>query len=145
MLGGVEDRIAGPKGSKSSGRDCVLLSRSLLKKPLPVTWRSVVRSRDARRRSATANRDVQLRSVGRTNSSGSSVAWGEETGGRGIGRDVEGVRRTVLGGGAAIDSAGAVTAGIAAAGVLFGAQRAAADGAVELQPAFPLVRGIRDR
>src|SRR5579864_265494 len=29
--------------------------------------------------------------------------------------------------------------------VLFGAQRAAVDGAAELQPAFPLVRGIRDR
>ena len=38
-------------------------SRSLLKKPLPVPGRSVVRSRDARRRSAIANRDVQLRGV----------------------------------------------------------------------------------
>jgi len=50
-------------------------TRSLLKKPLPGAQISVVRSRDARRRSATANRDVQLRSVGRTDSSGPSAAW----------------------------------------------------------------------
>src|SRR6516164_6608307 len=66
-------------------------SRSLLKKPLPVAWRSVVRSRDARRRSAAANRDVQLHKVGSTDSSGSSTAWGEEASGRSIGRDVQGV------------------------------------------------------
>ncbi len=38
----------------------------------------------------------------------------------------------------------AATAGAAAAGVLFGAQRAV-DGAAQLQPAVPLVRGLGDR
>src|SRR6516164_9431568 len=80
-------------------------SRRLLKKPLPVPGRSVVRSRDARRRSAIADRDVQLRGVGRADSSGSSAAWGEEAGGYGLGQNDEGLRWAVLGGGAAIDSA----------------------------------------
>jgi hypothetical protein len=79
----------------------------------------MVRSRDARRRSATANGNVQLCGVGRSDSSQSSAAWGEAAGGRGVGRDVQRFRRTVLTGGAALDCARAVTAGAAAAGVLF--------------------------
>jgi hypothetical protein len=48
---------------------CITRIRSLLKKSLPVLRRNVVRSRDARRRSAAANGDVQLRGVGRSHSS----------------------------------------------------------------------------
>jgi len=45
----------------------------------------------------------------------------------------------------ALDCAGAVTASAVAAGVLFGAQRAAVDGAAQLQPVVSLVRGLGDR
>src|SRR5579859_5192398 len=105
----------------------------------------VVRSRNARRRYATANGDVQLCGVGRSDSSRSSAARSEETGGCGLGGDVQGFRWAVLAGGTALDCARTVTAGVAAAGVLFGAQRAAPDGAAQLQLADPLVRGLGDR
>jgi hypothetical protein len=105
----------------------------------------VVRSRDARRRSAIANRDVQLCGVGKSDSSRSSAARGEEAGGCGLGRDVQRFREIVRAWGTALDCAGGVTASAVAAGVLYSAQRAAVDGAAQLQAAVPLVRGLRDR
>jgi hypothetical protein len=42
------------------------------------------------------------------------------------------------------DPAGAAAASIAIAGLLFGAERAVADGAIGLQPVVPLVRGNDD-
>ena len=56
-----------------------------------------------------------------------------------------GFRAALRGHGAAVDRAGAAAAGLAAAGVLLGALRAAADGADRLQPAVPLVRRARHR
>src|SRR3978361_2547739 len=50
----------------------------------------------------------------------------------------------VLGPGPAFDPAGAVASGAAAAGVLFGALRADADGADRLQSAVPMVCRIGD-
>src|SRR5207237_10593621 len=114
-------------------------------KPLPIDSRYVIRNKNARRRSATANGDVQLCGVGRSDTSGSSTARGEEAGGRGVGRDVQGVRWAVLAGGPALDCARTVTAGVAATGVFFGAQRAAADGTAQLQLAVPLVCRFGDR
>src|SRR5712692_3804356 len=61
------------------------------------------------------------------------------------GRDVERLRHSLLGGGAAIDPARAVVSRAAAASVLLSAKRAAADGAIELQPAVSLVCGPGDR
>ena len=56
--------------------------------------------------------------VGRTNTSRSSAARGEEAGGRGLGRDVQGLRWTVFRGGTAVNCSRTVTAGAVAAGVL---------------------------
>src|SRR5947207_1771541 len=105
----------------------------------------VIRNRNARRRSAAANGNVQLCVVGRTDTRRSSAAGSEEAGGRGLGRDVQGVRWSVFRSGTALDCSRTVTAGAAAAGVLFGAQRAAVDGAAQLQLAVPLVRGFGNR
>src|SRR5579864_1407797 len=58
---------------------------------------------------------------------------------------VQRLRWTVLADGTALDCARTVTAGPAAAGFLFGAERTAADGATELQLAVSLVCGLGDR
>src|SRR4029077_5041793 len=92
-----------------------------------------------------ANGDVQLCDVGRSDSRRSSAAWGEETGRRGLGGGVPRLLWIVLADGTALDCARTVTAGAAAAGFLFGAERTAADGATELQLAVSLVCGLGDR
>ena len=61
----------------------------------------MVRNRNAWRRSATTNGDVQLCGAGRLDSSRSSAARGEDAGGRGLGGDVTGLRWTVLASGSA--------------------------------------------
>src|SRR5271157_2597725 len=51
-------------------------------------------------------------------------------------------RGAVRAAGASVDSSGEAVAGAVAAGSVFPAQRAATDGADELQPVVPLVRGL---
>ena len=55
-----------------------------------------------------------------------------------------GTGQAVLGDGAGVDCAGAAVAGVAADGSVLGALGAATDGAIELQPAVPVVRGSGD-
>jgi hypothetical protein len=52
------------------------------------------------------------------------------------------VRQAVCPDGTAVDCARKVVAGLAAAGVLHGAERAVVDGRIELQPVVPLVVGL---
>src|SRR6266404_5314800 len=60
----------------------------------------------------------------------------------GVKGDVAVVRQAVCPDGTAVDCARKVVAGLAAAGVLHGAERAVVDGRIELQPVFPLVVGL---
>src|SRR5947209_1224379 len=92
------------------------------------------------RRRATATRNVQLCGLGRSDPTGAPAAGDPEAGGPGPGRDVEAVRRAVLAGGPAVDSAGAAFARPVIAGVLLDPQRKSAHRATRLQPAVPLVR-----
>src|SRR5437763_7128269 len=85
--------------------------------------------------------DVQLHFAGATCTAGTSAASDTRDRGCGVERVVAGVCATLRGEWAAIDRAGEAAAGLAAASAVHGAQRAAADGAVELQPVVPLVCG----
>src|SRR5262245_8708000 len=93
----------------------------------------------ARRRSRS-RRDVQLHSPGATRAGGSPAAADPGDGGRGAAGAVGRVRSTLSQDWAPIDPAREAAAGIAAAAAVLGAERTAADGAVGLQPALPLVR-----
>ena len=94
----------------------------------------------ARRRPATGS-DVPLRIAGAASAAGSSPAADPREGGRHPAREVAAVGPLGFGGGAAVDCAGAAAAGLAVADFLLGAERAAAEGAVEVQPAVRLVGG----
>src|ERR1700685_4868636 len=100
----------------------------------------LVRRKHARRQRA-AGSDVQLYRAGRAGAEGSSAAGDPGDDGRVVAAPGYGVRADVCAGRSAVDCAGEAAAGAVAAGALFGAFGAAADGAAELQPAVPLVRG----
>src|SRR5688572_3576283 len=99
----------------------------------------------ARRRPATATRNVQLCSPGGSNPEGPSVTGHSSTRGPSAEGDVEAVRRAVFGGGPAIDSPGTAVARASVTGVLLDPQREPAHGATRLQPVVPLVRRVGDR
>src|ERR1700693_5899135 len=93
-----------------------------------------------RNRSATGSR-VQLHFPGATSAQGPSAAADPHHGGRNPEAAVAAVQQDVRESGPAIDSAGAVVAGAVVADVVFGAQRAAADGRDGLQHFVSLVCG----
>src|SRR2546425_12833876 len=85
--------------------------------------------------------DVQLCSAREAGAGGSSAAGDPGDGGHDSEGDVAALCEAVFRGGAAVDRAGTVVAGAAAADFLFRAERAATGGAVAVQPAVPLVCG----
>ena len=94
----------------------------------------------ARNRSAAESR-VQLHFPGAASAQGSSAAADPHDGGRNPEAAVAAVQQDVRESGSAVDTAGAVVARAAVADVVFGAQRAAADGRDGLQHFVPLVCG----
>src|SRR4026209_2685157 len=90
----------------------------------------------------TARSDVQLHLAGSPRAAGPSPPGDPRSDGRGAAGAVAALRGAVCARRPAVDPAGAVAAGPAAASALHGAQRAAADGAARLQPALSLVRGV---
>src|SRR6266581_4956080 len=91
-----------------------------------------------RRSSASGN--VQLLVAGTTSAKGSSFARDSQDYRGRVRGTVATVRQNVCADGSAIDRAGEVAAGVVAASALQRAQRATADGRVELQYAVSLVR-----
>src|SRR5467141_735588 len=95
---------------------------------------------NARRRSS-ASGNIQLLVAGTTSAEGPSFARDSQDYRGRVRGTVATVRQNVCAPGSAIDRAGEVAAGVAAASALQRAQRAPADGRVELQHAVSLVRG----
>src|ERR1039458_8562883 len=93
--------------------------------------RKIGREDDARRGS-TAGSDVQLSFAGAAGTTGSSAARDTRARGCGAGRAVARVCAAVRGERTAIDCAGEVAAGVAAAGALHDPERTAADDSVNL-------------
>src|ERR1019366_6440913 len=90
----------------------------------------------------TAREHVQLHFTGEARALRSPLAAAAGDGGRGVRGDVAAVRPAVLALRAAVDCAREIAAGATAAGALQRAERAAADGAVGLQLAISVVRGL---
>src|SRR6266705_5827237 len=95
---------------------------------------------NARRRSSTSG-NVQLLVGGTTSTAAPSAARDSQDCRCRVCGTVATVRQNVCAHGSSIDRAGEVAAGVVAASALQRAQRATADGRVELQHAVPLVRG----
>src|SRR5258705_8656928 len=98
----------------------------------------------ARKRSGSGF-DVQLCVAGGADYGGSSAAADARDGGRGAEAAVAPVFAPVRRLREAVDSAGALAAGLVAPGSLLDSERAAADRAAGVQPALSVVRGLGDR
>src|ERR1039457_3906997 len=96
-------------------------------------------SEHARTRQAT-RRHVQLRLDGEAGADGSSVAASACHDRRGFDGDVGEIGGIIFALWTSLDRSGEIAASVAVTGVVQRAQRTAADGGVELQPAVPLVR-----
>src|SRR3954466_11169972 len=92
-------------------------------------------------RRSGSKRDVQLRNDGAADSSRSSDSWHPGDGGWGDAGDGRGVFGHVCPARPPIDRTGTFVACAVADGSVLDHERTPADGAVELQPSFPLVRG----
>src|SRR6266849_6268655 len=103
----------------------------------------LLQSKHARKRRA-AGSGLQLCECGTANRSRSSAAADSSDDGWSAKGTVAGVRPVVCERRSAVDCAREAIAGAAVAGVVLAAERAAADGGDELQPAVSLVRGAGD-